>query len=410
MNIKYPKILIDSIENGHMLIDDKFTVHYWNKWLEINTQIPYTEIVEKNLKDFYPDLNYNVLGRKIRTALKLGTPSFYDHGSSTKFIPINRNKVTTSSLTLMQQQITISPYISNEGLVMISIYDISELHETKLLLQKEVEKVNNLNSELENRVQEALEANKKQIQQMIIQSRQAQMGEMICIIAHQWKQPLSLISATTMHMQTLMGLGKLNSGADDNEYLFNQIATIDDCVRNLSTIIDDFRNFYKPNKSSDIMTLEDICLKSLAIIKQSLIVENIKVIEDYSDKEKLEVYSNELIQVVLNLLKNAQDNFIEKNIEKPSITITVKDKTISICDNGGGIKEDIVDKIFDPYFSTKHEDKGTGIGLYMSKTIIEEHHNGKLKAINTDDGVCFVIELGTISENILLDEETTKLI
>ena len=100
-----------------------------------------------------------------------------------------------------------------------------------------------------------------------------------------------------------------------------------------------------------------------------------------------------MIQVVLNILKNAEDNFLEKDIKEAYIKITTNDKVISICDNGGGISDDIIDKIFDPYFSTKDEKNGTGLGLYMSKRIVEEHHKAKLKVENTDDGVCFKIEL-----------------
>lgn len=149
IEIKYPDILLDSLENGHMVVDDKFVVSYWNRWLAINTQISKDEIIGRNLKEFYPNINYKVLERKIRTALTIGTPTFYDANSNAKFIAINRNKVTTSSLKLMQQQVTISPYITSENKVMVSIYDISELFEAKLLIKKEVEKVHKLNIKLE---------------------------------------------------------------------------------------------------------------------------------------------------------------------------------------------------------------------------------------------------------------------
>ncbi|ABB44314.1 diguanylate cyclase (GGDEF domain) with PAS/PAC sensor [Sulfurimonas denitrificans DSM 1251] len=149
IEIRYPDVLLDSLENGHMIIDEHFVVSYWNRWLAINTQINKEDILGKNLQEFYPDINYKVLYRKIKTALTIGTPTFYDTNSSKKFISINRNKVTTSSLKLMQQQVTISPYIISESRVMISIYDISELFEAKLLIKKEMNKVNKLNEKLE---------------------------------------------------------------------------------------------------------------------------------------------------------------------------------------------------------------------------------------------------------------------
>ena len=112
---------------------------------------------------------------------------------------------------------------------------------------------------------------------------------------------------------------------------------------------------------------------------------------------KSKIYSNEIMQVILNILKNSQDNFKEQATKDPKITITCECPLsdtyfLKIFDNGGGIPEDIINKIFDPYFSTKSEKNGTGLGLYMSKTIIEEHHDGKLSVENTDDGVCFIIE------------------
>lgn len=224
---------------------------------------------------------------------------------------------------------------------------------------------------------------------LILQSRHAAMGEMISMIAHQWRQPLSILSVIAMKIQAKIGLGQLKLEDQDQKYLLEQMDSIHLYTQNLSTTIDDFRNFYKPNKSSESVKLEEACRKSLAIIKTSLINQNINIIEEYSSQDKVEVYTNEMIQVILNILKNAQDNFIEKGTKEPYIRISTNNKTLSICDNGGGIPEDIIDRIFDPYFSTKNEKNGTGLGLYMSKTIIEDHHKGKLEAKNTDDGVCF---------------------
>lgn len=226
---------------------------------------------------------------------------------------------------------------------------------------------------------------------LIIQSRHAAMGEMISMIAHQWRQPLSVISATVMNIQAKIGLEQLKLEEDDKNYLLDHMNNIHRYIQNLSTTIDDFRNFYKPNKKSETIKLEEICLKSLSIIKTSLTNHNIGIIEDYCCEDKLDVYTNEMIQVVLNILKNAEDNFLEKDIKKPWIKISTNNKVLSICDNGGGIPEDIIDKIFDPYFSTKNDKNGTGLGLYMSKTIIEEHHKAKLKVENTEEGACFKI-------------------
>jgi len=237
---------------------------------------------------------------------------------------------------------------------------------------------------------------------MIAQSRHAAMGEMISMIAHQWRQPLSSISATSASIQLELDLELYNleskEGIDKaRKQIKGELHNIDSYVQNLSTTIDDFRNFYKENKKSVRVKLEDIIEKSINIISSSLINDKIELIKEYNSNQKIEIYDSEMMQVILNLLKNSQDNFKEKKIKKPYIKITTKNKILTICDNGEGIAEDIIKRIFDPYFSTKNDKNGTGLGLYMSKTIIEEHHNGMLKVKNTEDGVCFIAELGTIS-------------
>jgi diguanylate cyclase len=140
--------LLDSLESGYMIIDKNLVVSFWNKWLVINTQISKNEIIGKSLREFYPDLNYAILSRKIKTALALGSPTFYDANGNTKFIAINRRKITTSALVFMQRQVVISPYLNSKSEALISIYDISELHETKISFTKEIAKVKKLNDKL----------------------------------------------------------------------------------------------------------------------------------------------------------------------------------------------------------------------------------------------------------------------
>lgn len=254
------------------------------------------------------------------------------------------------------------------------------------------EKLSLINENLEKRIEVEVLNNIKKDKQMLHQSRLAQMGEMLAMIAHQWRQPLGSIAASTLALRVQVDLEKLKLEDEDKKYIMDHINNVNLFTQNLSTTIDDFRNFYKPTKKSDTIKLEEICKKSLSIIKTSLINNNINVIEDYCCDDKLEMYINEMIQVVLNILKNAEDNILEKDIREPYIKISTNDKVLSICDNGGGISNDIIDKLFDPYFSTKGELNGTGLGLYMSKIIVEEHHNAKLEVENTDDGVCFKIE------------------
>ena len=148
ITITYPNVLLDALEIGVMIIDETFEVRYWNQWMEINTSVRSSDIIGKNLHAFYPDIDYKVLSRKIRTTLRLQSPTFYDASLQNRFIEIPRTKITTSLLKYMQLQVTISPYDVDENLVMVSIYDISDLHELKLTLQSQMEKISELNSEL----------------------------------------------------------------------------------------------------------------------------------------------------------------------------------------------------------------------------------------------------------------------
>ena len=236
---------------------------------------------------------------------------------------------------------------------------------------------------------------------LLTQSRQAQMGEMISMIAHQWRQPLSSIASISIDLKIKSELEYFDLPHKEEiqkyeAYVNSRLIKIDDLVQNLTTTIDDFRNFYKPNKAKVTTTLENLVTKALNIVETTFAHKKIKIKLHNNSKEEIKLHDSEMIQVILNIFKNAQDNFKEKQTKNPYIKITTENRTISICDNGGGIPKEVIEKIFDPYFSTKNEKNGTGLGLYMSKTIVEEHHNGKLTVHNTDDGVCFRIKIGEL--------------
>ncbi len=296
-----------------------------------------------------------------------------------------------STITVVANAI---PILDEEGEVLCfqgTSRDITQEKETDKFLK-------NLNASLKEKVQSQHDLNKEKEQQLIQQSRLAQMGEMISMIAHQWRQPLGAISATAINMQLKIELDSYDLSQKQNtkayqDYIYSELSNINEYVQTLTTTIDDFRYFYKPNKQVVSTKLDTICTKSLNIIKASLMNENINIIREYNSNETVKMYKNEMMQVVLNILQNAHDNFKEKNIKDPYILIKTEGKVLSIFDNGGGIPQDILDKVFDPYFSTKKNKNGTGLGLYMSKTIVEEHHNGILMAKNVNNGVCFTITL-----------------
>ncbi len=226
---------------------------------------------------------------------------------------------------------------------------------------------------------------------LLQQSRMAQMGELISMIAHQWRQPLNAIGLTINSLTLRCMIDEI-----DKEVFEEELNLIDGYTQHLSNTIDDFRNFFKKNKSKDKTTLKEMVNSTLSIVKLIMESKNIEIISDNVICEHvLETYSNEVKQVLLNLLKNAEDVLIEKKIQNPKITLeTLNDdgcQVLVIKDNAGGIDEDIIHMIFDPYFSTKKEKDGTGLGLYMSKTIIEDHCNGKLSVSNDEEGAVFKI-------------------
>ncbi len=260
------------------------------------------------------------------------------------------------------------------------------------MLTEESKKVQDLNTNLESRVQEEVKKNIIKDKQLLQQSRLAQMGEMISMIAHQWRQPLSVISSIAISLNVKAELGKA-----DEATVIDFSKKISEYSQHLSSTIDDFRDFYKPNKEQENTDFTSIIKSVLSIVEIEITTNNIEIIKDLQSKEIFQSYPNELKQVVLNLLKNAQDILIDKNISYPWIKIksfTKNEKTIlEISDNGGGVPDEVINKIFDPYFSTKLDKNGTGIGLYMSKLIIHEHCNGKLSVENTQDGAVFKIEI-----------------
>ena len=220
---------------------------------------------------------------------------------------------------------------------------------------------------------------------------------MISMIAHQWRQPLSVIAMDANNILVDVELDNIESDS-----LKNDLSDILEQTKNLSQTIDDFRNFFKPNKIKDEVLVQDIYMESYRVIDKSLSNNGIEIEHDFHSDTKIKIFSRELLQVFINILKNAKEALQEKNTEDKKIVTNIRETDTSIIveisDNAGGVKKNIIDKIFDPYFSTKNEKNGTGLGLYMSKIIIEKHLFGKLSVTNRDDGSCFTIELPKVGE------------
>lgn len=249
---------------------------------------------------------------------------------------------------------------------------------------------------------------KRKDQMMMAQSRHAAMGEMIGMIAHQWRQPISGIAMNANNILLDIALETFDS-ASATVYAQDIL----DQTQHLSKTIDDFRNFFKPDKSVSSVNLREIIEETFTIVKDSLMNNGIQIKTTYLSETKVDAYSRELMQVFVNLINNAKDALISRETKDPLIDICVYEDELylntTFCDNGGGIDEAILPKLFDPYFTTKDEKTGTGLGLYMSKMIIEDHLHGVIEGYNSNDGACFKVKLLKNSPKNEILNDTTPL-
>ncbi len=246
---------------------------------------------------------------------------------------------------------------------------------------------------LESKVKERTAELRKKDQLLLQQSRLAAMGEMINNIAHQWRQPLNVLGLNIQRLSLYYDLGKFNK-----EFLDTSTQDAMNLIQHMSQTIDDFRHFFQPDKEKTDFSVNQAIQQSVNLVKDSFNHHQIKLCIQSDKDVQINGYPNEFAQVILNILQNARDVFVERGIANRLVTIatsTETNKTVTtITDNAGGIPENIIDKIFDPYFSTKGI-QGSGIGLYMSKNIIENNLNGKLSVRNVDKGAEFRIDVNT---------------
>ena len=221
---------------------------------------------------------------------------------------------------------------------------------------------------------------------LIQQSRLASMGEMLTNIAHQWRQPLNRVASFIMNMQI-----QLMTKNEDKEYILEKLNQSQKQLDYMSHTIDDFAHFFSPNKTKSQFDIHQQINSAVNIIHSSLKSKNIHVEIKAIENFTILGFGKEFSQVILNLLQNAKDAFEAQNIEHKNILIIINKNEIIIEDNAGGIQHTIIDNIFNPYFTTKDKNLGTGLGLYMSKMIIENSMKGTIDAKNTTNGAYFKI-------------------
>lgn len=261
--------------------------------------------------------------------------------------------------------------------------------------------IQQLNNDLELKIEDEIEKNRQKDLLLFEQAKLAAMGEMIGNIAHQWRQPLNIVS---MLFQKLHYLSKNNPS--DEKAISTVVNQAMETIAHMSQTIDAFRGHFEPNREKTSYDPSSI-IKSIAVlIEPSLNLSGISL-NISSPREPIYLYGfpEDLKQVLLNIVNNAKDAISVNNIESGEISIKIElsvddsELVIKICDNGIGIKEEYIGKIFEPYFTTKHKSQGTGIGLYMSKRIIEERLGGKIAVLASQNNTVFTITLPLSNKN-----------
>jgi len=300
---------------------------------------------------------------------------------------------------------TITPILDEDGEIeeFIAIrYDVTKEIELKHALQRQeielerrvkeqTQKLQELNKTLESRVNEEIKKNEEKQKILFMQSRFASLGQMIANIAHQWRQPLAELNLTIFNMRK----SSLLNRPKEMEAYYKESKKI---TKNMSNTIEDFSNFFNPNKPKKTFYISNAINDAIHILEREIQKRDVKIKTEFQ-KVKVRGVSNELTQVVINLLQNSKDAFKIKNIINPEINIKVSKifiknhycAKITFVDNAGGIEKKNLEKIFEPYFSTKHPNMGIGIGLFMSRMIIQKSLSGIMDVENYKDGTKFTI-------------------
>ena len=465
-------IICNTVDNGIIVLNKDLKVFFWNRWLETRTGIEANSIIDKNILDFYSNIDEKKLKRKIITALKLNSPTFYTPQTDDFLINIEINNISDRVFNQMQQSITITPLDFEEDLVILYIYDITFLSEINYKLELAKKELSEKNEELrlildttmeaiiifkDNSVVDcnkiAIELFNKQMKYELInksfndlihnknrdilnekepfetnliredgsefnaiinikdtslnnqifkivtivdiedlkrkenlmaeQTKLAAMGEMLGNIAHQWRQPLNIISMSSSNLKLKNDIGELCSST-----LSESLSLILRTTNHLSDTIDTFNDFLKTDKEKSFFNINENIKNSISLVDSFFKNFNIDIILELEEGIFINSLANEFSQAFINILNNAKDAIVLNLKDNENGLIKIKTKKIdnfieiSILDNAKGIEKDILNKIFEPYFTTKHKYQGTGLGLYMTRKIINSSMGGEITVQN----------------------------
>ncbi len=390
--------------HSHFLVNKQiFKVRAWNekdliqKYIQSIEHKDYMFALQKDYNKNYLDIIKKDLIVPLQKEIDKGIASkkrfnvyipFKEIAKVITFLPIKDTQKKRNVAYIVAYTDNINIKIVHKEYKRINIIVFLGLFLLSLFLYK----ILNHKKELEEEVKKQVEEIRRKNNLLIQQSKMASMGEMIGNIAHQWRQPLNAVG---LAIQKIKIYHEEDMLTDEN--LTKTVNKSKKLIDNMSSTIDDFRNFFKINKIKIEFNIKNSVDETLALISANIGYYNISVDIKIDKNIKYFGYKNELEQVFLNIINNAKDALIQNSVDNAKITIKVLSKddvlSINIYDNAGGIPQDIIDKVFDPYFTTKEQGKGTGIGLYMSKMIIEGSMNGELSVKNYDNGSCFTIKL-----------------
>lgn len=268
----------------------------------------------------------------------------------------------------------------------------SELADTVEALRESERAYQKLAATLEIRVEEEVAKNREKDHLLILQNRQAALGETLDHIAHQWKQPINAISLIVQDLEVTYHLGRIT-----REYVNETVEKALGLVEHMAQTISVFRDFYRPEKEKTVFLIRESIDRTLMFIEPALRFDQIEVELEAETELSAIGYPKEYAQVILNILSNAREIFEERGVARPLVKIRAFSEdgkaVVTVTDNAGGIPSEVIGRIFDLYFTTREANGGTGIGLYMSKNIIERNMGGSLGVENAEDGARFRIEL-----------------
>jgi len=390
------KILEPDIPNKKNLILKSNVITNIDKKIILINKI-LSEINEKNIKKNFSNLYLEI------NAINIYITSLINYDLS---LAINEKRETQKVFNIIIISSVISiilVFIFSIVLSIILINNFRYLHKMlEVKIKNKTKELKKLNNSLEKRVIQEVSNNRKKDIIMFQQAKLASLGEMLNNIAHQWRQPLSSIIMIIQGFQTKMSMGKLT-----NEYIENKVQDALLLANNMSNTLDDFKNFFSPDKAKSSFFLHDCAEHAVELSKYLLDKQKICLKLEIRCDIELNTYYNELSHVFLNIISNSKDALATTTIKHDKMIKIIISKyknyaIIHFIDNGGGIDENIIEHIFEPYYTTKYKSAGTGIGLYMSKQIIEKHMSGfitckniyhKIDDIHNDKCSLFIIKI-----------------